>query len=302
MKSPVILTRKTQIFLSDKIINQIAYLHQNVEKGVEWSGVLIFTDSKDYDENNIPSKINIIDIVPMNIGNGSYTEHNMGKIPQFCEYIMENMDKEYYTGLIHSHHNMKSYFSGTDLDELNDNSEKYPYYLSLIVNYRGEMVAKIGVNTKVESKIYQYKSTNRFVNGVLKEVQIPGEKLVTKKNAVSLYNCDIIKPEVICNVEDTFKKKFNFTLKKFNEIKNLEPKFRNPWHNPEKVLGKNSLYISYINDERDDFLKGIDGEDMFDFEPEPTYYDLLVEDLEQIKEIVTDFEIDLRKLKESYGK
>lgn len=40
------------------------------------------------------------------------------------------------TNLIHSHHNMTCFFSGTDMSELHDNAPNHNYYLSLIVNYK----------------------------------------------------------------------------------------------------------------------------------------------------------------------
>jgi hypothetical protein len=55
------------------------------------------------------------------------------------------------TGHIHTHHDMKAYFSGTDMSELNDNVDKHNYYLSLIVNFAGQYDAKVAFLSDVHS-------------------------------------------------------------------------------------------------------------------------------------------------------
>ena len=108
---------------------------------VEWSGVLFYSvkgSIKQFDE----VEFILEDIYPMNKGTKAYTEYELDD--DLIDYRMSNPKSlTWKVGMIHSHNSMKSYFSGTDMSELNDNSEFHNYYLSLIVNNFGEMVAKI---------------------------------------------------------------------------------------------------------------------------------------------------------------
>ena len=50
-------------------------------------------------------------------------------------------------------HTMNTFFSGTDMQELHDNVANYsPYYLSLIVNLKGEYTAKVAYLQKLNSR------------------------------------------------------------------------------------------------------------------------------------------------------
>src|SRR5690606_13658325 len=63
-----------------------------------------------------------------------------------------------------THHNMSVFFSGTDMKCLHDNAPHYKMFLSVIVNAKGDCIAKIAIETKVEMKfsISQLKSFFSF--------------------------------------------------------------------------------------------------------------------------------------------
>lgn len=89
--------------------------------------------------------------------------------------------------VVTSHNSMNSYFSATDLSELRDNSEAYNYYLSLIVNNKGDTCAKIafrGKNSEETVRKVEYRDTY----GDNREF-IYTEKV--EKEVVFIYNCDI---------------------------------------------------------------------------------------------------------------
>jgi proteasome lid subunit RPN8/RPN11 len=204
------------VTLSKKVIEQINFMHHQAPMSIEWSGVLIFTDSGDLDENMIPSKINVIDLVPMDIGTSSYTEFNMA-CPQMTSYIMDNIDKEYKTGLIHTHHSMKAYFSGTDLDELRTNAKAYQYYLSLIVNYKHDIVAKIGV----QSKTIQTTITDNFVY-TSKGFMSQGIKEVKKEfYSCEEHDCKVVKEG---EIDENFVNLFNLMQDEIERKKNVKIK------------------------------------------------------------------------------
>src|SRR5690606_25480839 len=79
---------------------------------------------------------------PMDKGSSAFTEYDFDE--RFVEYLMEDEERiTYKVGHVHSHHNMAVFFSGTDTQELLDNAGAHNFYLSLIVNNRKEMTAKV---------------------------------------------------------------------------------------------------------------------------------------------------------------
>lgn len=186
---------KTIVNIPQDVLNKIHLMHKNTPLNTEWSGVTVFIESEDKFKNGLPKEVYLEDIIPMNRGNYSYTDFSMGTSPVFTEYILrdENIGKEFNTGLIHTHHNMRAYFSGTDMEELRDNAQHYPYYLSIIVNYKMDIVAKIGVATKdivTVTKLSYVKN--------LKGDYVPfGNKPDTKTEKFSCvdFDCDIVLPK-----------------------------------------------------------------------------------------------------------
>lgn len=88
----------------------------------------------------------IADILLMDKGDGSTTAYDFDEdVANFMmDKTMENPDwAAIKIGHIHSHYNMSVFFSGTDMDELKENCANHNFYLSLIVNNYGEMIAKL---------------------------------------------------------------------------------------------------------------------------------------------------------------
>ena len=152
--------KKGTLYLSSELKSQIDTFH-SFAGSTEWSGILLYT----IDRGDIfdPTKLQITakGMFPMDIGSPGYTEY------EFDEYTLDMYDfypnaleEEWRLGHIHTHHNMQAYFSGTDLQELRDNIDNHIYYLSLIVNFKGEYCAKIcvkGSRTVKENSVLEYK-------------------------------------------------------------------------------------------------------------------------------------------------
>jgi len=86
----------------------------------------------------------------MGIGTHSYTEseNHSDDIINMVDRVPAYMENRY--GLIHTHHTMDTFFSGTDIQELHDNAANYSYYLSLIVNIKEKYSAKIAKLVEVK--------------------------------------------------------------------------------------------------------------------------------------------------------
>jgi hypothetical protein len=105
----------------------------------EWSGTLFYTVEGSFENKNI--EFTVRDFFVMDIGTAGFT--NYKETPEICSYMMENDLLDCKTGLIHSHNNMKAFFSGTDANTLAEEGEQTIHFLSLVVNNEGTYVARV---------------------------------------------------------------------------------------------------------------------------------------------------------------
>jgi len=106
----------------------------------EWSGVLFTSHIGSFESDDL--EILCEDILLMDIGNSVHTEFEFND-PIVATYQLENDLLHCDANLCHSHVNMEVFFSGTDTNTLMKAGEKINHFVSLIVNNRGEMTAKI---------------------------------------------------------------------------------------------------------------------------------------------------------------
>lgn len=113
----------------------------------EWSGTLFYKAEGSFEDNSLV--ITCTDIFVMDIGSSAYTEFDMS--PDVMSYMTEHPElMECQMGLIHSHNNMPTFFSGTDISTLSAEGEDRNHFVSLIVNNAGTYTAAI--TRKVKSK------------------------------------------------------------------------------------------------------------------------------------------------------
>jgi hypothetical protein len=172
--------------ISTSLQKIIDYLHYKIGS-TEWSGILFYKLTKG-DIKDLRNLEFIADFLyPMNIGSSAYTEFDYsGDIIDAYDIYQEGIEQS--TGLVHSHHSMESFFSGTDTSELKDNAGHYNFYISLIVNFAHEYCAKVAFPSKTTvisefsikdtlGKLFKRKSQkkeNTLLTGDLKVV-IEGE-------------------------------------------------------------------------------------------------------------------------------
>ena len=158
---------------------------------VEWSGVLLYS-VKGSIKNFDTIELTVEDIFPMDKGTAGSTGYELGD--EIIDYKMSNPESlSWKMGMIHSHHNMRSYFSGVDMSELSDNTEFHNYYLSLVVNNDKDMVAKVAFRGDIKG--YECKNEQ-------------GEpwtlKLSKAKQAMFTFDCKIISNVVLTEVSKSF--------------------------------------------------------------------------------------------------
>lgn len=160
--SPIQIVKKSTYYnmvVTEKVENKIRYICQQLPT-VEWSGVLFYTTQGSFKDNNL--EIICQDIYLMDVGSAAYTEFNMS--PEVISYMTENPELlDYQSGLIHSHNQMATFFSGTDVATLKEEGTDRNHFVSLIVNNEGTYTAaitrKIAITRNVDEEI-QYDSFN----------------------------------------------------------------------------------------------------------------------------------------------
>ena len=143
------MEEKGKLILPPEILSQITFLHSHVGK-TEWSGMLLYDVIKGNPSKPETFELEAKHIFLMDIGSAAYTEYEAdGDIVDIYDNIPEAM--QWKTGHIHTHHDMTTYFSGTDMDELHGNVDKHNYYLSLIVAFNGSYTAKVVFLSNMET-------------------------------------------------------------------------------------------------------------------------------------------------------
>ena len=144
MKNPT----SFDLIIPEDVEAKIRHLCNKVHN-IEWSGTLFYKVEGSLDDGTF--KATCLDICVMDIGAAGYTEFK--DTSDIINYRVEHklLQQGIYEALIHSHHSMKAYFSGTDTNTLIDEGSDLNHFLSLIVNNDGQYVARI--TRKLKKKV-----------------------------------------------------------------------------------------------------------------------------------------------------
>lgn len=147
---------------------------------VEWSGTLFYTHSGSYEEGTL--EIRCVDIFPMDIGSQAYTEFDMS--PDVIAYMTDHPELlDCQMGLIHSHNNMATFFSGTDTGTLREEGNDRNHFVSLIVNNAGTYTAAITRRLKEKRVI-----NTTFTYRTFDDAEKTGTRTVEVEEEVIAYN------------------------------------------------------------------------------------------------------------------
>lgn len=208
------LPKKVPVLISRDLQAQIRYLCENVWDK-EWSGILFYSTENELGDENF--RITAEGLFLMDIGTSGYTEYDTDD-PKYIEFLMKNPTfRRLKKGHIHSHNTMSVFFSGTDTSEIRDNSAFHNFYLSLIVNNKNEMCAKIAFRAESTLK----KITTIVFKGTEGSEVTKQFEAEEKEQIIYVYECLILKPEV---VEGPFSDRFREieTIKAEQERKKKE--------------------------------------------------------------------------------
>lgn len=171
-------TYNYKLIIPAEVERKIRFVCQKVWS-TEWSGTLFFTHEGSFENNDLI--IRCVDIYIMDIGTQAYTEFDMN--PDVIAYMCENPELlDCQMGLIHSHNNMSTFFSGTDTATLKEEGRDRNNFVSLIVNNAGTYTAAITRRVKRYSQIkdmlvYEFfgdgekQDTKEYTQGGIEEIE-----------------------------------------------------------------------------------------------------------------------------------
>lgn len=171
-----------------KVTDKIQYLCKEFPN-TEWSGILFYSVTGSIINKDL--QLECQDILLMDIGNSSYTEFDYSA--EVINYMTNNIELlDCYTGLIHSHHTMDTFFSHTDLNTLKSEGKEGFHFVSLIVNNHKEYNACITYKHKYTKVIKSTFTTLTFDN---KEIPSPNESIKSENTENITYEYLNIVPE-----------------------------------------------------------------------------------------------------------
>lgn len=217
------------LLISRKTLNKVNYFLNAFPKR-EWSGPAWYLANAS-DEHGFPEEIEILDFHPLDLGDTSSTEwdaEDLAKILK-AKYKENSKLKKCYTGLIHSHHTMGSFFSGTDNDTIKEMAPEKGFYGSLIVS------TKVG---QEYSFAISYKDQYKRITKVEGDVEIEGIKAEENKEwkAIAKTIEDKAKTTTYAPVNRTY-----WTNKKYDDY----------GHYGYGNYGMNQLALAGVADEED---------------------------------------------------
>ena len=225
----IVLSGTPLVSISKTAWDKIKYLCRHINT-VEWSGCIFykFTHENPSILSSSLLNIEIVDLIPLDKGSESFTEYTFDA--RVLSYMTDMNYFDLKIGHCHSHHNMKTFFSGTDLSELNDNSEFIKPYLSLIVNNAGEFSCRLATRIEKVSPEYRCQDINN------NEATF---KINDNNITVAYYECSVVTPQEIINVSDKFITQYENIIKVSNQKKQqMFP----------KIDTSNNLYKNYRSD------------------------------------------------------
>ena len=135
-----------KLFVPRNVEEKIRYLIRKFPS-TEWSGVLFYNHTGSFKQDDL--EIHCQDIFPMDLGSGTFTDFKMDE--SVVGYIADNIDLfGCDIGLVHSHHQLGAFISGTDFNTIRSEGNDTNCFVSLVVDTRGTYVAAL--TRKIQSK------------------------------------------------------------------------------------------------------------------------------------------------------
>lgn len=222
----------------------------------EWSGILFYNYEGSFDEDNLV--LTCEDIYLMDIGTAAYTEFDMS--PEVISYMTDNDLLDCQIGLIHSHNNMNTFFSATDINTLKKEGFNKNHFLSLIVNNEGNYTAAITRNIKSIQIVEETIKYNTFDDISKEDIK----KYTIEEDLLEYYNLNIIFNESVNSTDIVSRIKELKQIKENNKISTFKPEV-NPYIPSSNLIpkAKEQTLPFYLEDKKESktFLNNSDNTD-----------------------------------------
>ena len=191
MENPQIQLIKRQesydIVITDELERKIRFLCDKLP-GNEYSGTLFYTIEGSFKDKDL--KIIAKDFFLQDVGEAAYTEFQNDV--ELAGYMASHELWDCYTGLMHSHNRMSTFFSGTDVATLRSEGNDNNHFVSLIINNAGAYSA--AVTRKVSSRVQGTRviDYNSFDDVHIEEAS---EEFAREESYIEYYPLNVIMPE-----------------------------------------------------------------------------------------------------------
>ena len=236
------------LIINDNVIKKVIAANEATGKKSEWIGILFY---KKIDNTTLET----VDICYMGKGpeNSMVASIDYSEFPELSSvlsnYVMNNAETimDCYQGLIHSHIDMGTSPSGTDLAELTSNNSNYNgTYLSVICNHRLEFTALVSIEQEQPKKINHYKW---FGEVVTKEIE--SEKSINIYSIKTQFNNteypDIVQALDVVEKARAFKMKPSYQTAIWDNGTNWKPK-QTAWNNDSSWGSEVEERVSFLED------------------------------------------------------
>lgn len=233
------------LIVNDSTIKKIIAANEATGKKAEWIGILFY---KKIDNKTLET----VDICYMGKGpeNSMVANIDYSEFPELSSvlsnYVMNNADRimDCYQGLIHSHIDVGTSPSGTDLAELTANNSNYNgTYLSVICNHKLEFTALLSVEEEQPKNITNYKWFGEIVTREIEtEKKINIYSIKTKFNNTDY--SDITEALEVVNKARAFKLKTSSQTSLWDD-KSWKNK---PWNNRSWNVEKKVKYLDELDE------------------------------------------------------
>lgn len=192
--------------IPENVLDQIGYLCKKIWD-IEWSGVIFYKTEGQFATPTF--KCILEDFFLMHIGNEVFTSYLFNE--QLSRYMTKHPHLlEYRIGHMHSHHNMGVFFSPEDQGELRNNAGNHNFYLSVIVNNREDIIARVAFMAK---RINAVSDVLTYMNEEGKPVSVSLEGTQRETNEFYSFDCHIRKAAHSVSTEFEERYKQVLTLK-----------------------------------------------------------------------------------------
>lgn len=236
------------LIINDNVIKKVIAANEATGKKSEWIGILFY---KKIDNTTLET----VDICYMGKGpeNSMVASIDYTEFPELSSvlsnYVMNNAETimDCYQGLIHSHIDMGTSPSGTDLAELTSNNSNYNgTYLSVICNHKLEFTALVSIEQEQPKKINHYKW---FGEVVTKEIE--SEKSINIYSIKTQFNNteypDIVQALDVVEKARAFKMKPSYQTAIWDNGTNWKPK-QTAWNNDSSWGSEVEERVSFLED------------------------------------------------------